>query len=275
MAAPRGGFDQLSPYPGCARAGGDIEVDQLATLVAEPGKETVLPPPPPLRTGLDPFRVIRLKHLLPLGVSYRTGLAVRGFRGRWGRTVRRVGDLLRISGGTAAAPSFEIRAPLGIKGICVPANEDVPPDWQGGRRKQTDFPLRTIGTLFSPSEHPLSTGAGRKVLLLDPASTFVRVPSYGPAPQRFPDLMVHVRKDSTTDHSPVIVRPTSYPRVQHPYQCSRRDRGVLLDELPDTFQKGEDPFLGRLDEHRTPVFAYRRAQEVKARVHMPDDRLFR
>jgi len=54
-----------------------------------------------------------------------------------GPTVRRVGDLLRISGGTAAAPSFEIRAPLGIKGVCVPANEDVPPDWQGARRKPT------------------------------------------------------------------------------------------------------------------------------------------
>jgi len=35
VAAPGSGFDQLSPYPGCARAGGDIEVDQLATLVAD------------------------------------------------------------------------------------------------------------------------------------------------------------------------------------------------------------------------------------------------
>ena len=52
-------------------------------------------------------------------------------------------------------------------------------------------------------------------------------------------------------------------------------RGVLLDELPDTLQKGENPFLGRLDEHLAPVFAYRHAQEVKARIHLPDNRLVR
>jgi hypothetical protein len=38
--------------------------------------------------------------------------------------------LLRIANETTAAPSFEIRAPRGIKGVCVPTNEDVPSNWE-------------------------------------------------------------------------------------------------------------------------------------------------
>ncbi len=45
-----------------------------------------------------------------------------------GENIRRTGDLLRISGETAAAPLVEIRAPRGVKGVGVPADEDVSPD---------------------------------------------------------------------------------------------------------------------------------------------------
>src|SRR2546425_5246130 len=140
-------------------------------------------------------------------MSRRTGLAVRRRRYLWRRTIRWVDNLLRIPSEMAAAPSLKIRAPRGSERVCVPAKEDVPPDWQGARRKQMDFPLPTVGTRFSSGEHPLSTAAGREVPLLDPPPPFVGVPSYGPAPQRFPDLGVHVRKDSTTDRTPVIVCP--------------------------------------------------------------------
>ena len=148
--------------------------------------------------------------------------------------MRRADNLRPTLSGTAT-PSVKVRAPLRIKGICGPANEDMPLDVQGARREYVDFPFLAIGTLFGSSEHPMSTAAGGEVLLLNPTPAFVRVPSFGPAPQRFPDLMVHVCQDGTTDHPPVIVRPTPYAGVQHLYQSDGCNRGVLLDELPDTF----------------------------------------
>lgn len=47
--------DQRSPDSSRGRMGGHLEADKLATAVTEPGKEAVLPPPPPLRTRRDPF----------------------------------------------------------------------------------------------------------------------------------------------------------------------------------------------------------------------------
>jgi hypothetical protein len=46
VLAPGRGLDHLAP--GGGRVGGHAEVEQAAAVVAEPGKEAVLPPPPPL-----------------------------------------------------------------------------------------------------------------------------------------------------------------------------------------------------------------------------------
>src|SRR5262245_48239645 len=42
-----------------------------------------------------------------------------------GESIRRAGDLLRIPSETATAPLVEIRAPRGVEGVGIPANEDV------------------------------------------------------------------------------------------------------------------------------------------------------
>src|SRR5215471_11054526 len=110
-------------------------------------------------------------------MSSRTGQAVRRFCCLWERTMRRADNLRPTLSGTAT-PSVKVRAPLRVKGICGPANEDMPLDVQGARRAYADFPFLAIGTLFGSSEHPMSTAAGGEVLLLNPTPTFVRVPSW-------------------------------------------------------------------------------------------------
>src|SRR5262249_25417328 len=105
------------------------------------------------------------------------------------------------------------------------------------------LPVSCHGHPFGSSGHPMSTAAGGEVLLLNPTPTFVRVPSLGPAPQRFPDLMVHVCKDGTTDHPPVIVRPTPYAGVQPLYQSGGCNRGVSLMNFLTLSRKERTPFL--------------------------------
>src|SRR5262249_42469706 len=75
-------------------------------------------------------------------------------------------DLLRIPSKTAAAPFLKIRAPRGSERVCVPADEDVPPDWQGARRKQMDFPLPPVDPLFVPvNTHRRPPRAGKYLSL--------------------------------------------------------------------------------------------------------------
>ena len=57
----------------------------------------------------------------------------------------------------------------------------------GSPPKRDGLPASSIGAPFGSGEHPLSTAASRKVLLLNPTASFIGVPAYGPAPQRFPD----------------------------------------------------------------------------------------
>jgi hypothetical protein len=100
-----GQVPRLLGGPGSARVlAAGSEQDAPAGQL-QPGKETVLPPPPPLRTRRDSFRIIGLKHLLPLGMSCRTGRTVRGFRRLWRENIRRIRDLathLGRDGGGAA-----------------------------------------------------------------------------------------------------------------------------------------------------------------------------
>jgi len=59
-------------------------------------------------------------------------------------------DNLRPTLCGAATPSVKVRAPLRVKGISGPANEDMPLDVQGARREYVDFPFLAMGTLLVP-----------------------------------------------------------------------------------------------------------------------------
>ena len=57
--------------------------------------------------------------------------------------------------------------------------------------------------------------------------------------------MVYLLKGLFTRGVPVIVRPSSQDRIEHPDQNSRRDVEVVPDDIADSSQQAGDTLLRR------------------------------
>ncbi len=75
---------------------------------------------------------------------------------------------------------------------------------------------------------------------------------------------------------PVIVRPTADHWVESSNQIGGRHATRGFDDLSDAIQKGFNTLLGRLDEQfPVGVSAHVLSEEIKALLHVRDDRLCR
>jgi hypothetical protein len=90
-------------------------------------------------------------------------------------TSRRVQHFLAPSG-------LEVLFPFGVMGIGVRFNLDMPLYWRIRFLQQDEISLRSILYFFCSGKYPLPGASGFKVLILNPAGSFIWMPSYRPSP---------------------------------------------------------------------------------------------
>jgi hypothetical protein len=104
--------------------------------------------------------------------------------------------------------------PFGVIGIGCCSDVDVSDDGDLGRSDQFHVAPGAIFFSHLPAEGPLFV----KVLLPDPAGTFLPVPSSGPSPQRLVYVVVYLLEHLLADCVAVIVGPPSKKRVEFFYR---------------------------------------------------------
>jgi hypothetical protein len=117
-------------------------------------------------------------------------------------------------------------------------------------------------SLYFSGEHPVMGTDGGEVAGLHPANAFIRVPSFGPAPERLKDRMVDRLKDLGADAMPVILRPASNEGVEETDQRPGSGALVGFDDASDFAQERLDALQGGLNEQLPVVFTQVLAEVV-------------
>ncbi len=146
-------------------------------------------------------------------------------------------------------PFFIVLFPLGIVGIGFPSNFHVSFDGRLYGVHQVAF----LALCFSV-EHPIVSVLGCKVLLHNPFVEFLGVSPFGPSPQRLVNGVIYRLEDFPAHDMLMILCPSSNDGVQLVDKFISRERGVLLDDVPQFFLMCLDVFLGRFDQ-QFPAFA--------------------
>ena len=81
-----------------------------------------------------------------------------------------------------APPGLEIRLPFWIMRIGVGFNLDMPLYWRIRFAQQDELSTLAILLFFCGGKCPGAGASGFEILLLDPSSAFIGVPSYRPSP---------------------------------------------------------------------------------------------
>ena len=117
----------------------------------------------------------------------------------------------------ALDPFFKVHFPLGVVRISFSLDFDVAPDRGVGRWKQAHHFRFSLAVLDNPAKDPVALADGLEVFLLDPAHTFIWMPSFRPVPERFVGGIVRIGENVFATSVTVVVGPSPNDRVQLHY----------------------------------------------------------
>src|SRR5712692_2614287 len=157
---------------------------------------------------------------------------------------------------------LEIQVPPGVVGIGPARDFGMARDRETVSRVETHGLALSRRAAYFPREHPATGTHGGKIAGLHPTNAFIGMPSFGPAPQRLKDRVIHRLKDFGADDLPVIQCPAPDERVQKVDQGPGSGALVSFDQATNLPQQGLDTLYRRLNEQLAVVFAEGLAEEV-------------
>jgi hypothetical protein len=122
--------------------------------------------------------------------------------------------LLQVILHLAIGPFFKVHFPLWVVRIGFSLDFDVASDRGVGGWKQTYHFRLSLSVLDSPAKDPVALADNLEVFLLDPARTFIRMPSLRPAPKRFVSDIVRIGVGVFAALVTMVVCPAPNDRVQ-------------------------------------------------------------
>ena len=162
---------------------------------------------------------------------------------------------------------FIVALPFGVIGVGLAFDFGVSLNWHTGRFREIVF----LPILLS-IEDPVVSSNGLEVFLRRPLVRFLWVSSFHPLSQSSIDRVVYVLEHICADNVAMILRPPTNDGIEQQDQSSRRQRLVLLDDLPQLFQVGMHILLRWFDEQFVLlsrfVLAYILAQEIEPVLNM-------
>ena len=165
---------------------------------------------------------------------------------------------------------FEVGLPAEVVGIRPARNFGMACDRETVGREEMHRLALSCRTAHLTGEHPVSRAEGHKVAGFHPSPALVGMATFGPAPQRLEDRMIHRLEDFGADPMPVIQRPAPDERVQVANEGTRWRTLVGFDDPSDFPQHRFDALRRRLDEQLAVVFANVLSEEVKPFLDMRD-----
>jgi hypothetical protein len=126
---------------------------------------------------------------------------------------------------------FIVALPFGVIGVGLAFDFGVSLNWHTGRFRE----IVCLPILLS-REDPVVSSNGLEVFLHDPMVRFLWVSSFHPPSQCSIDRVVYVVKHVCADDMSMILCPSSDKRIEHQDESARRQRVVLLDDVPQLFQ---------------------------------------
>src|SRR5512146_3597581 len=118
-----------------------------------------------------------------------------------------------------------------------------------------------------------SIGCGGKILPPDPASVFVGVAPFYPAPYPIVHMIVQLAKSLLGCSVAIIVGPTTQARVEVSQERLLREAPSRVNPLADLLAHDRDLALGRGDQQRVLILAHGVPQKVKALADVRQDGL--
>jgi hypothetical protein len=146
-----------------------------------------------------------------------------------------------------AAALFEVPTPLGVIGVGVTLDLDMPSDGHMGRFGEMDGVHVTIFAHVLAEKHPFPCPGMEKVFLRHPLFGLGRMSSGCPLPQRFEDGAIHLTEDAFAHHVALVVGPSLNNGIELPYQCIGRGLLVRLDDASDFVQECMNTLGGGFD----------------------------
>ncbi len=129
-------------------------------------------------------------------------------------------------------------------------------------------------TFHFSMKDPIVPFDGLEVFLRNPSVGFLWVPSFHPPSQCSIDRVVYVVKHVCADDMLMILGPSSDDRIEHQDQSARRERVVLLDDIPNLFQMSMHTLLRWFNQQSVPLsgflLAYVLTQEIEPVLDMGD-----
>jgi len=129
-------------------------------------------------------------------------------------------------------------------------------------------------TLHFSIKDPIVPFDGLEVFLRDPGIGFLGVSSFHPPSQCSIDRVVYVMKHVCADDVAMILCPPPNDGIEHQDQSARRQRVVLLDDVPELFQVSKHILLRWFNQQFVLlscfVLAYVLTQEIEPILNMRD-----
>ena len=162
---------------------------------------------------------------------------------------------------------FIVALPFGVIGVGLAFHFGVSLNWHTGRFREIVF----LPVLLS-IEDPVVSSNGLEVFLRHPVVRFLWVSSFHPLSESSIDRVVYVMENICADNVAMILCPATNDGIEQQDQSSRRQRLVLLDDLPQLFQVGMHILLRWFDQQFVLlsrfVLAYILAQEIESVLNM-------
>lgn len=140
-------------------------------------------------------------------------------------------------------PFLHVEFPGRVIRIGVRFDFDVALDGYPTGKKQPPFFV-----LMRTKEHPMACSHRFEVLPSNPTSAFMRMATFGPAPEREEDRIIHLDKGLFTHDMLMIVRPSPNNRVQLGDQHASGHGLLGFEDGADLGQHPLHTLLGRFDE---------------------------
>jgi hypothetical protein len=157
---------------------------------------------------------------------------------------------------------FIVALPFGVIGVGLAFHFGVSLNWHAGRFRERVF----LPVLLSVKD-PVVSSNGLEVFLRNPLVRFLWMSSFHPLPESSIDRVVYVLEHICADNVAMILRPPTNDGIEQQDQSSRRQRLVLLDDLPQLFQVSMHILLRWFNQQFVLpsrfVLAYILAQEIE------------
>ena len=131
---------------------------------------------------------------------------------------------------------FEVHTPLGVIGVCVTFDLDMPSDGHMGRFGAMEGVHGTIFAHAWSAKHPLPCIGMEKVCLRHPRCGLGRMSSGCPLPQRLEDGAIHLPADTFAHHVALVVGLSLDDGIALLYPCACWGLLVRLDDPSDFVQ---------------------------------------